>query len=56
MSTFRVLNGLDHAALGHLIAALLKPGMNAGDHHIHLRQHFVVQIERAVGQNIHLDA
>ena len=40
----------------HLFAALLEARMHAGDHHIHLRQHLVVQVERAVGQNVHLDA
>ena len=50
-----VLDGAQHAG-GHLFAALLKAGVNAGDHHVHLGQHFVVEVERAVGQDIDFDA
>ena len=50
-----VLDGAQHAG-GHLFAALLKAGVDAGDHHVHLGQHFVVQVERAVGEDVDLDA
>ncbi len=41
---------------GHLFAALLEARVHAGDDDVHLRQHFVVQVESAVGQNVDLDA
>ena len=50
-----ILNGAQHARR-HLFAALLEARVDAGDDHIHLRQHFVVEVERAVGQDVDLDA
>ena len=50
-----ILDGAQHAG-GHLLAALVEAGMDTGDHDIHLRQHFVVKIEGAVGKNVDLDA
>jgi hypothetical protein len=41
---------------GHLFAALLKAGVNAGDDDVHLGEDFVVQVERAVGEDVDLDA
>ena len=51
----RVFDGADHASR-HLLAALFETRMHAGDHHIHLRQHLVVHVQRAIGQDVHLDA
>ncbi len=50
-----VLESSQHAGR-HLLTALLKTRVNAGDYDIHLRQHFVVHVERAVCQDVHLDA
>ena len=50
-----ILDGAENAG-GHLFAALLEARVDAGDHHVHLRQNFVVEVERAVGENVDLDA
>ena len=50
-----VFNGPEHAG-SHFLAVLIETGMHAGDDDLHLRQHLIVQIQSAVGQNIHLDA
>jgi hypothetical protein len=39
-----IFNGTNDA-LGHLVPALLKASVNAGDDHVHLRQHLVIEIE-----------
>ena len=54
-SHIRIFDRAQHARR-HLLAALLEARVHAGDHHVHLREHFVVQVERAVGENVHLDA
>ena len=50
-----ILDGAQDAG-GHLFAALLKARVDAGDDDVHLRQDFVVEVERAVGQDVDLDA
>ena len=45
-----------HDPLGHLLDRLVEAAVHAGHHHVHLRQRRVVEIERPVGENIHLDA
>ena len=50
-----VLDGAQHPG-GHFLAALVEAAVDAGDHHVHLRQHFVIEIDGAVAQNVHLDA
>ena len=44
-----------HHPCRHLFAALVKAAVDAGDDHIHLRQHVVVQVERAICQDVYFD-
>ncbi len=50
-----ILDGTEHAS-GHLFATLVKARVDAGDDHVHLGEDFVVEVERAIGQNVDLDA
>ena len=51
----RVLDGAEDAG-GHLVAALLEAAVDAGDDDVHLCEHFVVEIERAVGEDVDFNA
>src|SRR5208283_5320432 len=51
----RVLDGADHSGR-HLLAGLGEMGMNAGDDHVHLGEHLVVEVESAVGENVDFNA
>ncbi len=42
--------------VGHLLRLLVESRVHAGDHHIHLFQHRVGEIELAIGQDVHFDA
>ena len=50
----RILKGAENPRC-HLFAALVKPGVNAGDDNLHLRQGLVLEVERAIGQNVYFD-
>ena len=50
-----VLDGAQNAG-GHLFAALLEAGVDAGDDDVHLGEDFVVEVERAVGEDVDLNA
>ena len=43
-------------AVGHLGWSLVEVGVNTGDDNVHLLEHRVGEIKRAVGQDIHFDA
>ena len=43
-------------AVGHLRAFEIHIGVDGGDDHVELRKHFVVQIERAVFQDVDFDS
>jgi len=44
-----IFNGPKHPR-GGFFAALIEAGVDAGDDHIHLRQDFVVEVERSVAR------
>ncbi len=50
-----VLDGAQDAG-GHLLAGLLETGVDAGDDDVHLGEHFVVEVEGAVGEDVDFDA
>src|SRR5215469_12938452 len=41
---------------GHLVSRLLEAAVDAGNHNVHLGQHFVGEVESSIGKNVHLDA
>ena len=51
----RVGDGTDHA-LGHLLAGHPQLGVDAGDHQVQPGQHVVAVVQRAVLEDVHLDA
>ena len=55
MRYVRVLDGPQDTG-SHLLLRLFKAAVNAGDHHVHLRKDFVVEIEGSVGEDVDLDA
>ena len=50
-----ILNGLEQA-VGHLRGTLVEVRVHAGDDQIHLFEHGVGEIERAVGKNVDFDS
>ena len=42
-------------AFRHLLLRLLEKRMNAGDDHVHLRQHFIGEVDFSIAKNIDLD-
>jgi hypothetical protein len=51
----RILDGAQDA-FGRLFAGLFEVGVNAGDDDVHLREDIVGKIERAVFEDVYLDA
>ena len=51
----RVLDGAQDARC-HLLAGLVKAGVNAGDDDVELGEHFIIEVEGAVGEDVDFDA
>ncbi len=51
----RVADGVQQPG-GHALAGLTQAGVQRSDHHIQFGEHFVGEVQRAVGADLHLDA